>query len=427
MPLFRRRPPGPPADDRVVVSRGGRRVVEEEEVYEAPPPPRPPQLWPWLLLLALLVLGGLGALWYFSQEEDKETVPAVVGLSVDEATERLTADGFRTVVNRRASPRARGRVFAQTPGGGSQLEEGEAVELLVSTGPRLTTVPDVTDLTAEAAAARLRQAGLKERRRGVFAEEPRGAVVAQDPRAGERVARGASVRVNVSKGTGRVKVPDVLGQRAADAGANIRKVGLVAKVFNVPSVEPKGTVVAQNPQPGSELARGDTVRINVSSGEAPEGDAGAAGGGGGGGGGGGQPGRVPVPDVVGQRLGAAQDQLQDEGFVVRVVFVPSREPANTVVAQNPTAGTTARRGANVQVNVSEGPRQRPRASVPDVIGLTEQEARQELTRAGFTVRVFTEPTPDPAENELVVRQEPVAGQSAPRGSQITIYIGEFTG
>ncbi len=399
-----------------------RRVVDEEVV--APPRRRPPRLWPWLLLLLLLVLAGLGALYFLSQaDEDKETVPAVVGLSVDDATERLTADGFRTVVERRASVRPRGRVFAQRPGGGSQLDEGEAVTILVSRGRELVTVPSVERLRVEEAESRLRQANLTARRRGVFSEQPVGVVVAQDPRGGERVARDTTVRINVSKGTGRVAVPDVVGQQAAAAGANLRKVGLRPRVFNVPSPEPEGTVVAQNPLPGGELAKGDFVRINVSTGEPAGGgtdtgtDTGTTGGVAG-------ARRVSVPETVGQSLNAAQDRLQRARLVARVDFVPSQEPAGRVVAQNPVAGTSVRPGASVRLNVSEGPAPGTRMAVPDVVGLREQEARRELTASGFRVRVLREPTPDPAEEGVVVRQEPQAGRRAPRGAQITIYVGE---
>ena len=47
-----------------------RRAEVEEE--EEPPGPRPPTIWPWLLALLVLVLGGLGALWYFTQEDEDD-------------------------------------------------------------------------------------------------------------------------------------------------------------------------------------------------------------------------------------------------------------------------------------------------------------------------------------------------------------------
>jgi len=130
---------------------------------------------------------------------------------------------------------------------------------------------------------------------------------------------------------------------------------------------------------------------------------------------------------VGQRQRAAQRRLRDLGLVVRVFFVPSQDPQGTVVAQRPLGTTTVRRGSQVRLNVSEGPNPAARTTVPDVIGLTEEEAVADLEAAGFEVEVFEEETPDQAEEGLVIRQEPEAGSRAPRGALITIYVGRFTG
>lgn len=414
-----------------------RRAYEETVVEEEPPPRRPPELWPWLLLLLLLVLAGLGALWYFSRDEDKRTVPDLVGLREDEAVTRLRADDLRPEVDRRPNKRPRGVVFAQTPGGGAQVDEAEVIELEVSTGPPNVVVPQVVNLPQEQAEAQLRDAGLEALVRRVFAEEPPGTVIAQDPRGGERAAEDSQVRINVSKGTGRVAVPDVTGIDRAQAEARLRRAGLKARTFVVPADETEGTVVAQNPPPGEQLAKGDAVRLNVSSGaQAPAATgttgtgttatgtapppattaaAPAA-----------RPRTVAVPTVVGTQRPQAQRRLQAAGLGVTIDYVPSREREGTVVAQRPTAGATARRGSFVRINVSEGPRPAARAQVPDVVGLDEQTARADLRAAGFRVEVFREPTPDPAEADVVIRQTPAAGRRAPRGSVVTIFVGQIT-
>jgi beta-lactam-binding protein with PASTA domain len=93
------------------------------------------------------------------------------------------------------------------------------VTLLVSSGPATAEVPEVTSLPAERAEELLRDAGFEVRRAEVFSQEPSGVVVAQDPAADERAPLGSSVRINVSKGTANVEVPNVVGRTVDEAGS----------------------------------------------------------------------------------------------------------------------------------------------------------------------------------------------------------------
>jgi eukaryotic-like serine/threonine-protein kinase len=327
------RPPPAPVTER--------RVVREDvaEPYEPVPPPDR-TLWPWLLLLLALVLGGLAALWYFAREDDPETkpVPAVVRLTEPDAVARLEDEGFETAVRRMPNDAPEGVVFAQDPRGGAELEEGETVTIDVSSGPAAVDVPNVVGLPFEQARERLEEAGLQARRFGVFSEEPEGVVVAQNPAAGDRAPEDTPVRVNVSRGTGRVEVPDVVGRTAADAGSILRRAGLQPRTFQVPSDEPRGEVVAQSPAAGSEIARGDSVRINVSNGQGAQ-----------------EPAEAEVPDVVSLAEAEAIRRLENAGFIVLIRREETTDPAEDgiVLSQDPEAGETARRGDEVAITVGE--------------------------------------------------------------------------
>ena len=326
--------------------------VVEEEIVEEVPPRRPPLLWPYLLALLVLVLAGLAALWYFTQEDDPETkpVPGVVRLQEGDAVQRLRDDGFEVQIERGRSDEAeQGIVFDQRPEVGAEIEEGDTVTIVVSQGPATIEVPEVTGLPADRAEGLLRDAGFAVNRAQVFSEEPPGTVVAQDPAAGERAARESDVRINVSRGTGRVQVPDVVGRTAAEAGSILRRAGLgTPNVVVVPSQAPENEVVAQNPAAGTEARRGARIRINVSRGD----------------------------------------------------------EATT----NPTPTTTPAPGG---------------AELPDVVGTTEQEAVQALEDAGATVEVRDQDVTDPAEDGIVLEQDPPAGATIEPGDTATIVVGRL--
>ena len=424
----------------------GDEIVEEE--LPPPPPPRP-VIWPALLALLLLVLAAAGAYWYFTREDDeeddaaattvtreREPVPNVVGLREDRARSLLIRDGFEVQVERRRSNRPKGDVIDQNPNAGRVANEGATIALAVSSGPPRGTVPDVTGLRQADAVERVRDADMQPVVTKAFARARAGTVTSQRPSGGSVVKEGALVRLTVSRGPRPVTVPDVIGRTASDAGSLIRRAGLEVEVFEVPSDEPAGRVVAQDPQPLTRAAQGSRVRINVSNGE-----------------GGGTtttatttqqttttapatttrpttttaPATVTVPSVVGLQQRAAAQRLERAGLRPSVVYVPSTQPQGTVVAQSPQPGTRAGRGSAVQINVSRGPNPQADVAVPDVLGQDEATARQTLQRAGLRVEVIRRATADPNEEGLVVDQQPAAGQRAPRGSIVTIFVGVLQG
>jgi len=142
------------------------------------------------------------------------------------------------------------------------------------------------------------------------------------------------------------------------------------------------------------------VRINVSKGPRP----------------------VEVPNVVGLPYDQAAAELQRAGFGVSRVDGPSDLQAGSVFDQDPSAGTESSRGATVTVSVSQGP---STVAVPDVTFQDVTVARTTLESAGFRVREVLENTSDPANEGVVVGQDPVGGGQAKPGSLVTLFVGRF--
>jgi serine/threonine-protein kinase len=232
------------------------------------------------------------------------------------------------------------------------------------------------------------------------AETDLGVVYEQQPAPGTRLEKGSIVTILVSSGQPKVDVPDVRGARLADAVATLSNAGLEAKVVEVNSERPEGTVTAQAPSPGTTVLSGSTVRINVSQGPKP----------------------VAVPPVIGLLYETAAAQLNAAGFAVRRVDVDSTQAQGLVVSQDPDGGALATAGATVTLSVSKGP---PTVEVPDVTGTDLDTARSTLTAAGFRVQVTRQDTDDPAFENVVVAQDPPPASQADPSSLVTLTVGRY--
>jgi serine/threonine-protein kinase len=378
----------------------------------------------------VLVLGGLGAWWAISRDNDHHSrggrgaaqsatvVPRVIGLSKDDAVRRLHDNDLLVEIVGGSSKLPEGVVFAQTPGSGTRVARRATVVVDVATRVRVE-VPNVTGVSSRQAVRRLKARGLGAMVTQVRSLAPAGSVVRQRPVAGTRAPKGSRVALAVSRGA--VSVPSVVGATQSTAQTQLRAAGLVSDSFQVRSAEPKGRVTAQRPAAGSRVPKGTRVRLNVSTG------AGATT----------TPattttatttttpvGKVAVPSLVGANQTDAQRSLLGKGLRARVVYVSSSEPVNRVVQQQPAAGTQVGRGTRVRISVSTGPSPGGSRTVPDVVGEDEATAKSDLAQAGFNAVVLRETASDPSQVGQVIDEQPAAGSRAPAGAQVTIYVGK---
>jgi beta-lactam-binding protein with PASTA domain len=220
---------------------------------------------PWILigLLVVVIIGGV-AVWYFTRSSTKP-VPAVVGQRIDDAVTRLQGDGFKVQIARQSNARPPGVVFGQNPAAGAKADSGSSVRLLVSRGPSASTVANAVGLPQAEARSQLVKAGFAVTTAQVFSDQPAGTVVAQDPAAGERVAPGTKVRLNVSKGSAEVDIPDETGMPVDQATSDLAAKGFKPVTERVASDQPVDTVVSQSPGSG-QARKGATVKLSVSEG-----------------------------------------------------------------------------------------------------------------------------------------------------------------
>ena len=198
-------------------------------------------------------------------------------------------------------------------------------------------VPNVTGKTVEEATAILKEAGFELGTTDQKYDDkvPAGQIVGQDPKAGDKREKGSKVNVTVSQGVAQITVPDVKGLDAEKAKQAIKDKGLVPSAGTPAysdTVE-KGLVISTNPESGTKVEKNSTVEYIVSLGS--EG--------------------VEVPNVVGQREGAAVAALNDAGFSVTTDYANSDTVAEgLVISQSPSAGEKGKEGGTVNIVVSSG-------------------------------------------------------------------------
>ncbi|MEV7864851.1 Stk1 family PASTA domain-containing Ser/Thr kinase [Streptomyces sp. NPDC088124] len=276
---------GPPAG-RSRYGAGGRRGMPSRGVLAA-------------VVAVLLVLGVGTGVWYINSGQFTR-VPSLLGQTEQEARERLGAEGLDAKITRDFSDSFdRGTVMGTDPEPRSRVRGSGPVTLVISRGPEIVRVPDLTGKTLAEARSVLKEAGLAAGlvKREFDEDVARGTVISSTPAAGRDVRPDAGIALLVSKGAP-VDMPDVTGETVADATTELEDAGLTVKVATerVNSAQDEGTIARQSAAEGTRLAQGDTVTLTVSKG----------------------PRMVSVPDVTGQGTEAAKKLLKDAGFQVEV-------------------------------------------------------------------------------------------------------------
>lgn len=197
--------------------------------------------------------------------------------------------------------------------------------------------------------------------------------------------------------TQQVTVPSLYGMTTSQAAAALQAQGLVLGQTN-PTVSnlPKDSIIDQNPKAGEPLQRGQAVSVTVSAGQQ----------------------QISVPPLTGlTSVADAKASLAAVGLNLGTVTnQDSSQPANYVLAQSINAGTMVNAGSAVNITISSG-----LIAVPDERGVSEAQAKSDLTNAGFQVNTGP-PQMSAGPVGVVLAQTPQGGQMAKKGSMVTITI-----
>ncbi len=262
----------------------------------------------------------------------------------------------------------------------------------------MVDVPNVTGKTQADAQNELNRAGFEV---GMVSEtfddnvEP-GLVISQDPSG--KAAKGTKVNLVVSQGDESVSVPDLYNMTPEQARSEAEKLGLTVaeKESGYSDSVADGHIMDQSPSAGSSVPKGTQIEYVVSRGEE----------------------LVQAPNVIGSTEEEATRMLKAEGFGVDVRREHSDKDEGTVFKQDPL-NDKVKPGSTVKITVSEGPDE---ADVPNVVGLSKNDAKSKLSNAGFKMSIDGEEYSDAPKGQ-VIDQSPSSGTAEP-GATISVIVSK---
>jgi serine/threonine-protein kinase len=346
-------------------------------------------------------------------------MPDVSGKTTADAVTALHAIGIDAVqIKSREDPNvAAGLADGTDPAVNSPIGTNASVTLYVSSGPPTTGLPNVIGQDPKTASVFLSAKGFTVRIGTLVhsATVQKGRIAKTNPAPGAKVPAHGTIVLFPSGGPVAVSVPNIVDLTDADARKVLAKAGLVLRVSQVvPNVNiPPQTVMDQEPSGGSSVRPGSVIVVEESGG----------------------PNAVTVPSVVGGTVEDARNTLAQAGLTVGTVaqVVDASTTPGTVVSQNPQPGVQTGPGASVDIYVAAAPAAAsatPAAStpsarppIPNVVGMTVDDAKSTLQHAGFTVDHVTV-LPGSPPNAKVVNTEPEPGATVPPGTTtVNLIVG----
>lgn len=197
-------------------------------------------------------------------------------------------------------------------------------------------------------------------------------------------------------------VPELVGKQESEVSTLMGDASLkFVTAMEASDTVPKGEVLRTEPAAGTELMRGDLVRITVSLG------------------------RPVVPQLKSNLdVAVAQQELKLVGLEGEVNEAENAYsatvPVGKVVTLKPEPGTQVPIGTKITIVLSKGPEPKP---VPDVVGKSKADAFAELTAAGFEPVEGKAEFAQGVEEGKVIRITPAAGTNVPEGDKkVTVVV-----
>lgn len=197
-----------------------------------------------------------------------------------------------------------------------------------------------------------------------------------------------------------IPVPNVIGMTQAEAEEALKDAKLDYKIGTpvVTDEYESGQVVSTNPDAGTKVKKGYKVEIIISKKSDDE--------------------TVKVPPVIGLNIEDAEETLENFDLKYKVVYEDSDKEPDTVIKQDPEARTEVDLNSTVTLTVS---REMKDVDVPNLIGMTQKEAKKALEEVGLKLGNVKEQD-SKKEEGTVIEQSKTKNSTAKEGDSIDIVI-----
>ena len=285
-----------------------------------------------IALAMAVIVGAVG--WYvLVGPGSRVVVPSTVGASQTEVSAALDPLGLISMVTEKqfSEEIPEGRVIQSIPEGGGRIDQGGTVKLVISKGPERFILPAVAGLTPEAAQNLIGKLPLTLQ---PLAEEfsttvPKGYVIDSNPPTGEKLKRGASVIIRVSKGVEQTALSSYVGKSSDQALNELQDAGFaVTSTYGYSETRLAGEVISQKPAGGGTADKGSAVALVISKGSA----------------------YAYIPNLFSIDEAKAVQTLKDLDLKV-VVKKIGKKSVKKVTSVSPKVGSKVKRGSTVTITV----------------------------------------------------------------------------
>ncbi len=318
-------------------------------------------------------------------EEMNSEAPQIEGLDYEEALQKVYEQGWTLFVSSRTAGNGadEGTVLSQRI---YPDEDGKKILEVTTAMPNIEVeLPDLTLKDQSTARQLLNNLGIEVKDGQEYNETiAKGLVISQDRLAKSTVKPGEVVVLTVSLGSEPFDMPKLTDTDEENARKIAQKNNLIVNFdYTNEGNLPEGTVISQSINNGEKVTRGTAVTVLVFS----------------------KKDIVEVPNVEGLKVEEAKKKLSDQGFDFQIEEQESSFAKNSIISQQPSAGSQQKKGAKILLIMSVG-------------GWTEWSA--ELPPAGA---VLEEKTQYRARNKEVMTSD---SPSSP-GAGWSLEKTEFTG